>query len=97
MKYNGWTNWQTWVFNLNYNEDPRIVDIIEGIYDEDERLEDMITDIGKGMEEAFLYDMPDSTGMWRDFMIDAYKDVSFTKLAEAYLADYIESLKVEEE
>jgi len=75
-QYNGWTNYETWLFNLHYGDeiDP------EG-YDE--------TSLREYLSDLFdeLNPIPETPSFWTDLIQGAKSEINFDEIARNILAD----------
>lgn len=96
-KYNGWTNYETWLVNLWMDNDSGSYDhwreTAQEVYNDasadstftrDERAAlDLADQIKDSMEEC----QPEVTGLWADLMNAAMSEVNWHEIAEHLIAD----------
>lgn len=80
--YNRYTNWETWLTMLHYEEYLRDAahDVIERTQDYNEKkIAEAMADI---VWDLLSEDLTPWSGLLRDFVIDAYSKINFIELAE---------------
>ena len=104
-KYNGWTNYETWLCNLWFDnfEFSEMLDMFDGCEDKDDILNN-IEDYIKSYVEEFVesYLAPgDTHGFIHDMLNSAIQEIDFRDIAEHYVDDVeselIEAAKADEE
>lgn len=95
-KYNGWTNWETWVTNLHF--DDAFTEQAQEAWDDAEadstftRKENAalaLEDIIKETIESYLDESPaDQNHFVKDILSGFISSVNFYEIATAYLAEY---------
>ena len=87
--YNGWTNWETWMF---WEQEADAVQYSVQVGDTLEDLEDLIfTHISFLAEDLHLEDVADLT---RDFVVAAYDKVNRKEIAEVLYEQLKESYEL---
>jgi hypothetical protein len=94
--YNGWTNYETWLCNMWFEnfEFTDILDIFDGCEDNDDILnviEDYIKDfVNEFVEQSFA--PGDSHGFIYDMLNSAIQTIDFRDIAEHYVDDVVDEL-----
>ncbi len=96
-KYNGWTNYETWLCNLwFYNfEFSDMLDMFEGVEDKDDILriiEDYIKEYVQEFVESYLAP-GDTHGFIHDMLNSSIEEVDFRDIAEHYVDDVVSELE----
>lgn len=88
-KYNGWTNYQTWVFNLWY--DSAFDDDADRIYHSNDTDFDAIRELEEYIKEWAEENNPivDDASVWTDLVGHAIGMIDFFEIAEHYINDLI--------
>lgn len=94
-KYNGWTNYETWLVNLWADNDQESYQFwreqSQAAYDNAEkddtftREERAALDLADELKE--WYTPPEVTGIWADMINAALSEVNWYEIAEHYIAD----------
>ena len=95
-KYNGWTNYETWLCNLWFDnfEFTDILDIFDGCEDNDDIL-NVIEDYIKDFVNEFVevsFSPGDSHGFIHDMLNSAIETIDFRDIAEHYVDDVVDEL-----
>jgi len=96
-KYNGWTNYETWLCNLwFYNfEFSDMLDMFEGVEDKDDILriiEDYIKEYVQEFVESYLAP-GDTHAFIHDMLNSSIEEVDFRDIAEHYVDDVVSELE----
>jgi hypothetical protein len=94
-KYNGWTNYETWVVNLWMGNDEGSCsyweEMAQEAYDRAEgdntftREEQATLDLSRLMQEEFEENCPEVTVMWADLLSSALSEVNWYEIAEGLM------------
>ena len=102
-KYNGWTNRETWLCNLWFDnfEFSEMLDMFEGCEDKGDILNNIEDYIKNYVEEFVEYSLAlgDAHGFIHDMLNSAIQEIDFRDIAEHYVddvADELESNNTEE-
>ena len=95
-KYNGWTNYETWLCNLwfDYFDFTEQLEMFEGVEDKDDILNIIEDYIQSSVEEFVEYHFSpgDSHGFIHDMLNSAIKTIDFRDIAEHYVDDVVDEL-----
>ena len=99
MTYNGWTNYETWLTNLYFNDFTPIFEEMteEGVFDEmtdDEILEYITSYIDEFVDDTVSEIIRTTDNFVCDIINSFIKDVDFRDIAENYLSDIIADVAV---
>ena len=91
QKYNGWTNYETWLCNLHFDgfDFEEIMDIFDDCRDKGDmliRISDYIKDY---VEEVVEQTRDDNTGFVVDLINAALGEIDYRDIAEHYIDDVI--------
>ena len=90
-KYNGWTNYETWLVNLWMDNDYGSVDywneVAEEVWDEDDPDKSQ-RELAKRMKEQIMEGQPELTGLYADMLNAAFSEVDWDEIASHYLGEY---------
>ena len=99
MTYNGWTNYETWLTNLHFEDfTPHFVDLTEdGVFDE--MSDDEITDYVEEYLETYVSDYIGETVRTEDrFIFDViqsfFSEIDWRDIAQHYVADIIADVAI---
>ena len=104
-KYNGWTNYETWLCNLwfDYFDFSEMLDMFDGCEDKGDivnNIEDYIKDYVEEFVESYLAP-GDTHGFIHDMLNSAIQEIDFRDIAEHYVDDVenelLEAAKAAEE
>ena len=96
-KYNGWTNYETWLCNLWFDnfEFTDILDMFDGVEDKDDiriRIEDYIKEYVEEFVESYLAP-GDTHGFIHDMLNSSIQEIDFRDIAEHYVDDVSSELE----
>lgn len=96
-KYNGWTNYETWLCNLWFDnfEFTDILDMFEGVEDKIDiriRIEDYIKEYVEEFVESYLAP-GDTHGFIHDMLNSSIQTIDFSDIAEHYVDDVASELE----
>ena len=96
-KYNGWTNYETWLCNLWFDnfEFSDMLDMFDGVEDKADiqiRIEDYIKEYVEEFVESYLAP-GDTHGFIHDMLNSAIQEVDFRDIAEHYVDDVASELE----
>jgi hypothetical protein len=90
-KYNGWTNYETWLVNLWMDNDYGSVDywneVAEEVWDEDDPDKSQ-RELADRMKEQIMEGQPELTGLYGDMLNAAFSEVDWDEIASHYLGEY---------
>jgi hypothetical protein len=92
QKYNGWTNYATWLCNLWFDDfTPLFEDHIEDLSDEHEDKADLLNTLEMWIKDdvnEYVESIVDErVGFVMDLVGSAFKDIDFRDIAEHYVDD----------
>ena len=91
QKYNGWTNYATWLCNLWFPDfTPLFEDHIEDLSDEHEDKADLLNTLEMWIKDdilEYVESTVDGVGFARDLLESALNDIDFRDIAEHYVDD----------
>ena len=87
-KYNGWSNYQTWVFNLWYDDFFR--EIAQDIYDVQPN---PVYDLADHIKETANELLPDDASVSSDLFGHAVGMIDFYEIAQAYIDEIVAESK----
>ena len=96
-KYNGWTNYETWLCNLWFDnfDFSDMLDMFDGVEDKDDiriRIEDYIKEYVEEFVESYLAP-GDTHGFIHDMLNSSIQQVDFRDIAEHYVDDVSSELE----
>jgi len=96
-KYNGWTNYETWLCNLWFDnfEFTDMLDMFDGVEDKDDiriRIEDYIKEYVEEFVESYLAP-GDTHGFIHDMLNSSIQEIDFRDIAEHYVDDVASELE----
>jgi hypothetical protein len=96
-KYNGWTNYETWLCNLWFDnfEFTDMLDMFDGVKDKDDiriRIEDYIKEYVEEFVESYLAP-GDTHGFIHDMLNSSIQEIDFRDIAEHYVDDVASELE----
>ena len=96
-KYNGWTNYETWLCNLWFDnfEFTDMLDMFDGVEDKDDiriRIEDYIKEYVEEFIESYLAP-GDTHGFIHDMLNSSIQEIDFRDIAEHYVDDVSSELE----
>jgi hypothetical protein len=95
QKYNGWTNYETWLCNLWFDnfDFEEVMDIFDDCQDRDDmllRIEDYIKDYVEEIVEVSL-EQPIKFGFISDMLNSSMQEIDYRDIAEHYIDDVFET------
>jgi spore cortex formation protein SpoVR/YcgB (stage V sporulation) len=95
-KYNGWTNYETWLCNLWFDnfDFSDMLDMFDGVEDKDDiriRIEDYIKEYVEEFVESYLEE--DTHGFIHDMLNSSIQEIDFRDIAEHYVDDVASELE----
>ena len=97
QKYNGWTNYATWLCNLWFPDfRPLFEDHIEDFSDEHEDKADLLNTLEMWIKDdvlEYVDSTVDGVGFARDLLDQALNDIDFRDLAEHYVDDVWDAIE----
>jgi hypothetical protein len=92
QKYNGWTNYATWLCNLWFSDftplfEDHIVDLSDEHDNKDELLDTLEVWIKDDVSEYFECNINEESGFVRDLMNHSFSEIDFRDIAEHYIDD----------
>jgi hypothetical protein len=99
MTYNGWTNYETWLTNLYFNDFTSQFEEMteEGQFDEmdDDEILDCCTDyIEQCVDDTVSYSVNSGDNFVCDIISSFIQDVDFKEIAKHYLSDVVADVAV---
>ena len=96
-KYNGWTNYETWLCNLWFDnfEFTDMLDMFNGVEDKDDiriRIEDYIKEYVEEFVESYLAP-GDTHGFIHDMLNSSIREIDFRDIAQHYVDDVASELE----
>ena len=97
QKYNGWTNYTTWLCNLWFSDfTPLFEDHIEDFSDEHEDKADLLNTLEMWIKDdvlEYVDSTVDGVGFARDLLDQALNDIDFRDIAEHYVDDVWDAIE----
>ena len=96
-KYNGWTNYETWVCNLWFDnfEFSEMLDMFDGCEDKGDILNNIEDYIKNYVEEYVECTTPNGTnGFIQDMLNSAIQEIDYRDIAEHYVDDVADELEL---
>ena len=99
QKYNGWTNYATWMVNLHFDNLDFTDDIEEGIFDDMDK-DDIRCHVASWIQElveSYLDEAVDTNNCFVQDIINAtINDVDWHDIADQYVDDILDAVKDKE-
>ena len=94
-KYNGWTNYDTWLCNLWFDnfEFSEMLDMFDGCEDKDDILRVIKNYIKDYVEEYVEESRENASGFINDLISSALGEIDYYDIAEHYVDDVAEELE----
>lgn len=96
-KYNGWTNYETWLCNMWFDnfEFSEMLDMFDGCEDKGDILNTIEDYIKNYVEEFVEYSLApgDAHGFIHDMLNSAIQEIDFRDIAEHYVDDVADELE----
>ena len=94
-KYNGWTNYDTWLCNLWFDnfEFSEMLDMFDGCEDKDDILRVIKNYIKDYVEEVVEESRGNASGFINDLISSALGEIDYYDIAEHYVDDVAEELE----
>lgn len=97
-RYNGWTNYETWVVNLWLDNEPGTHDywleVAEDVYNNEAKeqnfltkMEDAVSILADRLKDNHEENRPELPGVYGDMIGAALAEVNWREIAESLLAD----------
>ena len=97
LDYNGWTNYETWNYNLWLDNDEKSYFKIQSLAKsviETEQEKDQVFKMSELLKMECMNNEPNlKPSFYSDVLSASLKEVNFHEIAEAYIEDYKEELK----
>ena len=96
LKYNGWTNYETWLCNMwfdNFNFTDQM-DLFDDCADNCDVLDIIEYYIKSYVEEYVEYSISDDHGFIHDMLNSAISEIDFRDIAEHYVDDVVDELEL---
>jgi len=87
--YNGWTNYETWLIKLWFDNDGTTQYFAE-IAEENDFIDDAY-DLSKYIREYLDENQPEITGLWADLINAGISAANLEEIAESIMEDYVEA------
>ena len=96
QKYNGWTNWATWMVNLHFDGLDFTDEIEDGTFDDMDK-DDIRCRLASYIQEyveSYLEEVADTSNAFvSDLINGTIQDVDWHDIADHYVDDILEELK----
>lgn len=96
QKYNGWTNWATWMVNLHFDDFDFTDDVEDGVFDGMDK-DDIRCHVASYIQElvdSYIEDVADTSNVFvSDLINGTIQDVDWHDIADHYVDDILEELK----
>ena len=95
-QYNGWTNYETWNYNLWLDNDEKsyfnLLEIIKAVFNTEEE-QNQVSKLAKILEDLCNSNCPDlEASCYSDMLNASIREINFYEIAEAYIEDNREEL-----
>jgi hypothetical protein len=93
MSYNGWTNYQTWLVKLWFDNDASMEDFVRELIAVGNDTYDLSISLKNYVEE----NKPEHVGLYADLLNAALAEVNWYEIAEAYMEELKDDVNTEGE